>query len=48
MVFVDFVYSSLKVNPDETEMINIHLEVAKVLVPASGYNAEPYFVEVVD
>jgi len=33
--FRRFVYSSLKVQPDETEMINIHLEVAKVLVPAS-------------
>ena len=35
--FRQFVYSSLKVQPDETEMINIHLEVAaaKGLVPVS-------------
>lgn len=35
--FRRFVYSSFRVKPDETEMINIHLEVAapKGLVPAS-------------
>jgi len=35
--FRRFVYSSFKVKPDETEMINIHLEVAALrgLVPAS-------------
>jgi uncharacterized membrane protein len=35
--FRRFVYSSLKVKADQTEMINIHVEVAtlKVLVPAS-------------
>ena len=35
--FRRFLYSSLKVQPNETEMINIHLDVAapKVLAPAS-------------